>query len=123
MKYEAKRCPVCREVFSPTVVWQMICGRCRKYYYVNGRNGRTRSIEEARALYLADMAEKRIRVSDLPVAPGCDGCGHWRGLFGGTKTNACHYILDTGEKRPCLPGANCAVRTSEKIYDKQEAAF
>lgn len=123
MKTKDRRCPVCREVFTPNNGRQIVCTRCRPYYYVSGDCGPARSVENARALYLADMTAQGVKVSDWPAAPGCDGCGHWRGICGGSRTRACHYSLDTGEKRPCLPGRNCTVRTNEKIYDRTEANF
>ena len=110
-----KRCPVCREWFTPASGRQNICAGCRPYYYVSGGDcGPARSIEDARALYLADMREKKIKVSDWPAAPGCEGCIYWRSVTGGAVANCCHYYIDTHERRPCPPGRNCAVRINKK---------
>lgn len=42
-------------------------------------------------------------------------CGHRRSSnaeLGSTKM--CHYILDTGKKRPCPPGKQCTEWTAAK---------
>lgn len=48
------------------------------------------------------MQSKDIR----PSARGCTGCAHWRAILRGWSANpvmACHYLLDTGKVRGCLP--------------------
>ena len=107
-----KRCPICREVFTPISGRQKICRRCVIYYYISGMNGKSRSFIEARQMYLADMREKKIKPSDWPAAPGCEGCKYWRPISVGGR--ACHYCIDEEELRPCLPGRNCTVRINRK---------
>ena len=57
-----KRCAICREVFTPTNNAQMLCGRCKPYYYETGLY-RTGNIKEARALFMRDMKKQKIKVS------------------------------------------------------------
>ena len=117
MKIKDKRCPICREVFTPTVNWQKICARCNKYFYTNEARDHQRSIDAARRLYLADMAVQGVKVSDWPAAPGCEGCSYWRTIGCNAGKEACHYCFDTGERRPCLPGKNCTVRKKGKFKE------
>lgn len=38
----------------------------------------------------------------------CRTCIHWRTLSdGGEGIKGCHYILDTGHRRPCEAGSDC----------------
>ncbi len=39
---------------------------------------------------------------------GCIGCFYWRELY--DDLFACHYMLHTGERRPCEAGKKCTVR-------------
>lgn len=42
-------------------------------------------------------------------------CGHRRSTTLEVNSKSmCHYILDTGKKRPCPPGKECTVWTGEK---------
>ena len=117
-----KRCPICREVYTPISGHQKVCRRCVIYYYISGTNGKSRSFYQARQMYLADMRDKRIKVSDWPMAQGCEGCKYWRSLTGGASASACHYCLDEERLRPCLPGRNCTVRINRK-KEKQTCEF
>lgn len=42
------------------------------------------------------------------------GCVYWRPLDGGMGRKACHYLLDTGEKRDSLPGECKRFRTAAR---------
>lgn len=108
-----KRCAICREVFTPTNNAQLLCGRCKPYYYETGLY-RTGNIKEARAYFLRDMKKQKIKVSDYPAAPGCDGCRYWRSLNATTSGRACHYSMDNDKLRPCVPGKNCIVRIERR---------
>ena len=44
----------------------------------------------------------------------CAGCVHFKPLSNTGTQRACHYILDTGHRRPCLPGPGCTVREQRK---------
>ena len=115
-----KRCAICREVFTPTNNAQMLCGRCKPYYYETGLY-RTGNIKEARALFMRDMKKQKIKVSDYPAAPGCEGCKYWKPISVGGR--ACHYCIDEKTSRPCLPGRNCTVRVNKKKGEKQTCEF
>lgn len=46
---------------------------------------------------------------------GCEGCRFSIPIYigdGDELLNCCVYILRTGRKRPCIPGAECTVRES-----------
>lgn len=116
-----KRCPICREVFTPQSGKQRICKRCRPYYFVSCGFGKNRGEDEARRRYLADMAAQHIQVSDFPAAPGCEGCKYWKPISVGGR--ACHYCIDEKTSRPCLPGRNCTVRVNKKKGEKQTCEF
>ena len=122
MRWRDKRCGVCREWFEPTSGRQLVCAKCRQYYFLNGITGDARSFEDARKLYLADMKRQRKKVSDWPAARGCEGCRFWRGLVGGGRhsTCCCHYYLDTHIRRPCPPGKRCAVRINKRKGERNE---
>ena len=54
----------------------------------------------------------------------CKGCVYCRPLWTTTscKYLACHYLLDTGEKRPC-PAENCTVKKTKKgMQEKKKGA-
>lgn len=90
-----KRCELCRQVFTPVSGRQIYCKECRDFLLACGR-------DKAKAKALV------FHKAELSFAPGCDGCVYWREA--GTAINACHYLLDEGHKRPCVPGKNCTVR-------------
>jgi len=46
----------------------------------------------------------------------CNGCAHWRSA-GKDRVQMCHYLLDTGHRRPCLPGVGCSCHTSDRTPD------
>ena len=120
MGYKDKRCGVCREWFEPLSGKQLVCTRCRQYYFLNGITGHARSFEDARRLYLEDMRRRRKKVSALPAAPGCEGCHYWRSVTGGSVADCCHYYLDTHIRRPCPPGKRCAVRIEKRKGERNE---
>jgi hypothetical protein len=40
----------------------------------------------------------------------CDGCSHYRCINQSHGQKACHYLIDTGHRRPCDPGSGCTVK-------------
>ena len=48
------------------------------------------------------------------LARYCAECVHFRTVSTVGTQKCCHYILDTGHRRPCLPGPGCTVRDQRK---------
>ena len=44
----------------------------------------------------------------MPPPHPCEGCRYFFGMT--FYTRCCNYIFLTGHRRPCLPGAQCAVK-------------
>ncbi len=108
MKCKDKRCAICKQVFTPTNGRQLYCEECMPYV----RTYRTE--KRARIFRQADARVSGTPLSSYPAAEGCNGCNYWRLLGGTGGEKACHYLIDTGRRRPCLPGKNCTVRIQKK---------
>ena len=55
---------------------------------------------------------------------GCEGCRFSSPIYMGDRDElmkCCVYILRTGRKRPCIPGAGCTVR--EPLRTNEYALF
>ena len=48
----------------------------------------------------------------------CRGCVHYRGTSTSEFDKCCHYLLDTGERRPC-PAESCTVKTTGRRKRRQ----
>ena len=49
---------------------------------------------------------------------GCEGCRYSVPIYmgdGDELMDCCVYILRTGRKRPCIPGAGCTVYESARV--------
>lgn len=99
-QFPQRRCPVCGRWFLPACGRQKYCQYCRPIVR-RFHNCDDPVFEAKRHLYAAE------RPQDFVIADGCKGCIYWRSLGG---EYACHYMLDTYERRPCPPGAGCIVR-------------
>ena len=52
-------------------------------------------------------------IFDWPTVPYCIGCRHYRAIDTHNEKNrglVCHYLLDTGHRRPCKMGEGCTVK-------------
>lgn len=48
----------------------------------------------------------------------CIGCYHYRAFS--TANLMCHYMFDTGKKRPCDPGNGCTVYVKKRKNHNEE---
>lgn len=98
--FAERSCKLCGSAYIPKAGSQKYCPRCGKILASYRKPGRMKRAAAA----IRKPEAKRYDMSF------CRGCVHWRTLAVYAGTKACHYILDTGHKRGCPPGAGCIRR-------------
>ena len=62
-------------------------------------------------------------MEDKNIKSCCEGCHYWRDVY---VCYACHYLLVTGKRRGCSPGADCTKRIpmdTERMLQENRRMF
>jgi hypothetical protein len=51
----------------------------------------------------------------------CEDCMYWRSMHD-PELKCCHYLLDTGSRRPCEPGDGCTVKVKTRAKRRKKKA-
>lgn len=103
--FAERSCKLCGSAYIPKAGSQKYCPRCGK---ILARYRKYRKPEcMKRAAAAIRKPEAKRYGYDMSY---CRGCVHWRCIGTSDCSRCCHYILDTGHKRGCPPGAGCIRR-------------